>query len=145
MSAVISATVTWALSIKTPDELIVTVTSVPKSVVTIWPLVNIPDVTLSPTTWCNKILVNSGRSFKRAARVPEGSALNAASVGAKRVKGPLPESVVAREHASIAVFKDVWSGELDTMSYTVLAGGPFTVMVPTIPLIACDPTEQSYM
>ena len=50
LSATKSATVTCALSINTPLAFIVTVTSVPNSVVTICPFVNIVDITLSATT-----------------------------------------------------------------------------------------------
>ena len=96
--------------------LIVTVTSVPSKVVTIWPLTNIPDITLSPTTWCSKIFVNNGKSFKSATTVPWGKALNAASVGANSVNGPTPDKVPSNEQASTAVFKVVWSVEFETTS-----------------------------
>jgi len=46
-------------------------------------------------------------SFKRAGTVPDGSALNAASVGANNVNGPVPESVPSNEQASTATFKVV--------------------------------------
>ena len=116
MSATISATVTWALSINTPFELIVTVTSSPSKVVTTCPLDNIPDVTLSPTAWCSKILVKVGKSLNNAVNVPWGSALNAASVGANNVNGPGPERTPSNEHVSIAISKVVWSGEVTTIS-----------------------------
>ena len=51
--------------------------------------------------------------------MPEGKALNAASVGANNVNGPGPDKVPSNEQASTAAFRVVWSGELDTISYTV--------------------------
>ena len=119
MSAITSAMVTKALSIYTPVVSIVTTISVPNIVVTICPFVSIVDITLSPATWCNNIPVSCGISFKRAGIVPDGKALNAASVGANNVKGPGPESVPSNEHASTAAFKVAWSDELETMSYIV--------------------------
>ena len=116
MSATISATVTWALSIKTPLALIVTVTSVPSKVVTTWLFDNIPDITLAPTTWCFNISVNCGMSFNNAVTVPAGNKLKAASVGANNVSEPGSDKTTSNPHASIAVFKVVWSLELDTMS-----------------------------
>ena len=117
MSAVRSFTITLALSIKTPFELIVTTTSVPFKVVTIWLFDNIVDITLSPTTWWSNILVNCGISFNKAGTVPAGNALNATSVGANNVNGPGPDKVASNEQASIAAFNVVWSVELETISY----------------------------
>ena len=116
LSATKSATVTCALSINTPLAFIVTVTSVPNSVVTICPFVSIVDITLSATTWCFKISVSWGISFRRAVTVPTGNKLKAASVGANNVNGPGPDKTPSNEHASIAVFSIVWSVELDTIS-----------------------------
>ena len=95
------------MSINTPDELIVTVISVPSSVVTSCPLDSIPDITLSATTWCFKIFVNCGISFNNAVTVPAGSKLNAPSVGANNVKGPAPDKTPSNAHASIAVLSVV--------------------------------------
>ena len=131
LSAIISATVTCALSINTPLELIVTVTSVPFKVVTTWLFDNIDDITLPWTTWCCNILVNKGISFNKADTVPAGNKLKAVSVGANKVNGPAPDNAPSSAHASTATFKVVWSGELDTISYMVLEG--FTCIVPTIP------------
>ena len=72
LSATTSATVTIALSIYTPDELIVTVTSVPSNVVTTCPFVSIPDMTLSPTTWWSKIFVRRGVLLKTLKSVLPG-------------------------------------------------------------------------
>jgi hypothetical protein len=83
----------------------VTVTFVPNNVVTTCPLDNIPDLTLSASTWCFKIFVKSGRSFNRAVIVPGGRALNAASVGANKVNGPGPCRYADKPQVSIAVFK----------------------------------------
>ena len=120
MSATTSATVTIALSIYTPDGFIVTVTSVPNNVVTTCPLDSIPDITLSPTTWCSNIFVNNGTSFNNPSTVPEPSALNAASVGANNVNGPGPERVPPNPHVSTAISNKLWSADVTTTSYTVL-------------------------
>ena len=116
MSATISATVTIALSMKTPIELIVTVTLVPSNVVTTWLFDNIPDITLDPTTWCFKISVNWGMSASNAANVPDGNKLNAASVGANNVNDPGSDKTPFKAQASIATFSVVWSEEFDTIS-----------------------------
>ena len=101
----------------TPDELIVTVTSVPNNVLTTCPFDNIADITLSPVTWCRRISVNSGVLLKTLKSVPP-SDKKAASVGANRVKGPGPVNVEFSEHESIAAFKYVRLFELETISYT---------------------------
>ena len=132
LSATISATITWALSINTPIELMVTVTVVPFNVVTTWLLDNIDDITVAPTTWCFKILVNCGISFNNAATVPAGNKLNAASVGANNVRVPAPDKTPFNEQASIAAFNVVWSVEFETISYIEL-GKLLTTIVPTIP------------
>ena len=61
------------------------------------------------------MFVSVGISFKRAGTVPDGDALNAASVGANNVNGPGPDKVPSNEQASTAAFKVV-SDELDKMS-----------------------------
>ena len=116
LSATRSATITWALSIKTPIELIVTVTSVPSNVVTTWLFDNIVDITLAPTTWCFKISVNVGISANNAVTVPAGNKLNAASVGANNVNDPGSDKTPSKAQASIATFKVVWSEEFETIS-----------------------------
>ena len=132
LSATISATITWALSINTPIELMVTVTVVPFNVVTTWLLDNIDDITVAPTTWCFKIFVNCGILFNNAATVPAGNKLNAASVGANNVRVPAPDKTPFNEQASIAAFNVVWSVEFETISYIEL-GKLLTTIVPTIP------------
>ena len=94
-----------------------TVTSVPNNVVTTWPFVSIPDITLSPTTWWSKIFVRRGVLLKTLKSVPP-RAVKAASVGANTVNGPGPDKVASNEHESIAAFKYAWSVELETISYT---------------------------
>ena len=42
-------------------------------------------------------------SFKSAVKVPAGKLLNALSVGANTVNGPVPDNVPSKPHASIAV------------------------------------------
>ena len=88
-----------------------------KQSVTTWPFVNIPDITLSPTTWWSKIFVKRGVLLKTLKSVPP-KAVNAASVGANTVNGPGPDKVASNEHESIAAFKYAWSVELETISYT---------------------------
>ena len=144
LSAIISATVTMALSIYTlPFVSINTVKSVPSNVVAIIPLNNVVDITVSAKTWCFKISVRVGMSFNKAVTVPAGKALNAASVGANKVNVPGADNVPSNPQASIAVSKVVWSLELATMSYTELLGT--TSIVPTIPAWAWAPApiEQS--
>ena len=51
--------------------------------------------------------VNCGISFNNAVTVPDGSKLNAASVGANNVNGPGPDNVASKAQASIAVFNVV--------------------------------------
>ena len=55
----------------------------------------------------SKIFVNNGKSFKSAATVPCGNALNAASVGANNVNGPVPDKVPSNEQASNATLSVV--------------------------------------
>ena len=94
----------------------VTVTSDPSSVVTVWPLDNIEDITLSPTTWYLRISVSAGRLLNKLDIVPAGSALKAASVGAKTVNGPGPSRVLARPQVSMAISSIVWSAEFEIIS-----------------------------
>ena len=50
----------------------------------------------------SKIFVSVGISFNKAGTVPEGRALNAASVGANNVNGPAPERATSNPHAFTA-------------------------------------------
>ena len=60
--------------------------------------------------------VSAGMSFNNAVTVPAGKLLNALSVGANTVKGPGPDNVPSKPHASIAVSKVVWSNEFEIIS-----------------------------
>ena len=62
------------------------------------------------------MLVSVGRSFKSAATVPVGNALNAASVGANNVNGPTPESAPSNPHVSTAISNKLWSNDVTTTS-----------------------------
>ena len=74
------------------------------------------DITVSPNTWWVRIPVSWGKSLNKAATVPDGNKLNAASVGANKVNVPGPERTPSSEHVSIAISKVVWSGEVTTIS-----------------------------
>jgi predicted SAM-dependent methyltransferase len=50
------------------------------------------------------MFVSVGISFKRAGTVPDGNALNAASVGANNVNGPGPDSVPDKNIVKIKFF-----------------------------------------
>ena len=54
-----------------------------------------------------KIFVNVGISLNKAGNVPDGKALNAASVGANNVNGPAPDKVPSNEQVSTATFNVV--------------------------------------
>src|SRR5665213_3451006 len=75
-------------------------------------------------TWYSRILVRVAlfSGFTRLSTVPAGSFPNAASVGAKTVKGPGPLSVSTRPAALTAATSVVWIGEFTAFSTMVLDG-----------------------
>ena len=88
---------------KTPSSLIVTVTLFPFNVVTIIPSDKSVLRAVPAATWYNKISVSApDGSSSNDSTVPSGKAANAASVGAKTVKGPSPDKVSTRPAAITA-------------------------------------------
>ena len=145
LSAIISATVTIALSIITPLSLIETINSVPFNVIAIIPSDRSVESTEPDTTWWVRIAVNRSMSASTASRVPSGNASKAASVGANTVNGPSAERASTKPAAITAVSKVLWSSDPTIISTTVVVGSwiGLTIIDPVIPCRACVPTEQS--
>ena len=120
LSAIISATITFAFPIITIPSVIDTDTSPPCSVVTIMPsdksvLNAVPD-----TTWFNSICVNCPvGSASNVSRTSSGIKPNASSVGANTVKGPSDASVSSKPAATIAASSVLCISEFSIIPNTV--------------------------
>ena len=123
LRAMMSATVTCASLMKTP-ELVTRATAISPAAVSISPLVSCVDSTPCPeTTWYRSTLVSApDGSASNASRVPAGSALKAASVGAKTVKGPSPSSAPTSSAATSAASR-VWCDGLAATMAAMEGGG----------------------
>ena len=99
----ISATVTFALLIKTPFALMVTVMFCPLIVVIVCPFDRLEE--RQRDTKALALMHLEDQPIKLAVLLP--TAAKAASVGAKTVNGPVPLSVVCRPASSTAVSRVV--------------------------------------
>ena len=146
LSAVRSATVTWASLMNTPSMVMLTVTSGPRRVSIIWPSDKSPLMASPATTWYCKMAPRSSEANRSSGVISRASttAVMAASVGANTVNGPSADKASARPAAPTAVASNVWSG-LPAMTSTtvVVIGAGFTTMEATMPWAAWLPMLQS--
>ena len=111
---------------KMPVLLISTSTSFPRRVVKDERRKKSEEEYFPATTWYFRMSARTPvGSANNAERVPDGRALNAVLVGAKRVKGPSPLSASASPAATTADSRVVWSGLFTTTSRTVVLSAAF--------------------